>query len=432
MFGKHFGRRAVAAALAVAILCAVSFEPVPASASSLSDLQQTQSDLKKKGQDLDSQLAKLKNDKAKQQQYKTTLDNRVVNLEQQIDAKNSEIQQLDAKIIKSESEISNKQKEIDADFQKLRQRVYALYLTGEASNLEIILNAKSIMDLSDKAEILKVISEHDTNLMDTLKKDIQSIQAQKTEIENDRKAASSARTSLEENQKQLQALSDESAKVIASLNNNQQQIEEEQKKCRIDQKTAQTAVDNWLANYYAEQAAKKKKEEKAAASKPNSPAKQSDNSSPSSGSSHPSSGGQASGNNGPLPADRVKTMQEVAEQYKGFPYVWGGRNPKTSFDCSGYVSWVINHSGWNVGRRGVDGLYAICTPISSANACPGDLIFYNYTYAGEDGNLLPRSHVGIYFGGGLAIQCDTPGVEYVNINSSYWHNHFDCFGRLPH
>ena len=116
-----------------------------------------------------------------------------------------------------------------------------------------------------------------------------------------------------------------------------------------------------------------------------------------------------------------------AEKYLGFPYVWGGTNPSTSFDCSGYVSWVINHSGWNYERLGVTGLEDVCTPVSSANARPGDLVFFIGTY---DAPYPDRpSHVGIYVGNGMMIHCGSP-ISYANINTPYWQDHFYGFGRL--
>ena len=114
-----------------------------------------------------------------------------------------------------------------------------------------------------------------------------------------------------------------------------------------------------------------------------------------------------------------------AEKYLGYPYVWGGSSPSTSFDCSGFVSWVINHSGWNVGRLGAQGLCNICTPVSSANVKPGDLVFFTGTY-----DTPGVSHVGIYVGNNMMIHCGDP-ISYANLNSSYWQSHFYRYGRLP-
>ena len=114
-----------------------------------------------------------------------------------------------------------------------------------------------------------------------------------------------------------------------------------------------------------------------------------------------------------------------AEKYLGYPYVWGGSSPSTSFDCSGFVSWVINHFGWDVGRLGAQGLCNICTPVSSANVKPGDLVFFTGTY-----DTPGVSHVGIYVGNNMMIHCGDP-ISYANLNSSYWQSHFYRYGRLP-
>ena len=112
-----------------------------------------------------------------------------------------------------------------------------------------------------------------------------------------------------------------------------------------------------------------------------------------------------------------------AEKYIGYHYVWGGSSQATSFDCSGYVSWVINHSGWNVGRLGAQGLYNICTPTS--NPQPGDLVFFKGTY-----DTPGVSHCGIYVGDGRMLHCGDP-IGYANLNTSYWQSHFYAYGRLP-
>ena len=114
-----------------------------------------------------------------------------------------------------------------------------------------------------------------------------------------------------------------------------------------------------------------------------------------------------------------------AEKYLGYPYVWGGSSPSTSFDCSGFVSWVINHSGWDVGRLGAQGLCNICTPVSSVNVKPGDLVFFTGTY-----DTPGVSHVGIYVGNNMMIHCGDP-ISYANLNSNYWQSHFYRYGRLP-
>lgn len=125
---------------------------------------------------------------------------------------------------------------------------------------------------------------------------------------------------------------------------------------------------------------------------------------------------------------RIRSFERYARKHQvRYPYVWGGASPSTSFDCSGYVSWAINNCGvgWNFGRLTADGLLGVCTPVSSADAKPGDLIFFQGTY-----NTSGASHVGIYVGNGMMIHCGDP-ISYANINTSYWQQHFYTFGRLP-
>ena len=119
-------------------------------------------------------------------------------------------------------------------------------------------------------------------------------------------------------------------------------------------------------------------------------------------------------------------MLREAERYLGYPYVWGGSSPETSFDCSGFVSYVINNcgNGWNVGRQTANGLLSKCTRVSATDAKPGDLIFFQGTY-----DVQGASHVGIYVGDGMMLHCGNP-IQYTSINTAYWNEHFYTFGRL--
>lgn len=128
-----------------------------------------------------------------------------------------------------------------------------------------------------------------------------------------------------------------------------------------------------------------------------------------------------------LADEQFAAMITEAEKYLGFPYVWGGSNPSTSFDCSGFVSWVCNNCGvgWNFGRLGASGLLNICTRVSPANARPGDLIFFQGTY-----DTTGASHVGIYVGNNMMLHCGDP-IHYEQTNTSYWQDHFLAYGRLP-
>ena len=124
-----------------------------------------------------------------------------------------------------------------------------------------------------------------------------------------------------------------------------------------------------------------------------------------------------------LDDETFAAMLSEAQKYIGYPYVWGRSSPATSFDCSGYLSWVINHSGWNVGRQTAQGLYNLCTPVSSPR--PGDLVFFKGTY-----NTSGVSHCGIYVGDGRMLHCGDP-IGYANLNTNYWQSHLYAYGRLP-
>lgn len=116
-------------------------------------------------------------------------------------------------------------------------------------------------------------------------------------------------------------------------------------------------------------------------------------------------------------------MLAEAEKYLGYPYVWGGSSPATSFDCSGFVSWVANQCGWNIGRLGATGLYNICTRVTTPK--PGDIVFFAGTFDAEG-----VTHCGIYVGDGWMLHCGDP-IQYANLNTSYWQSHFYAYGRLP-
>ena len=127
-----------------------------------------------------------------------------------------------------------------------------------------------------------------------------------------------------------------------------------------------------------------------------------------------------------LEDEEFARMIQEAEKYLGVPYVWGGYSP-SGFDCSGFVSYVVNHcgNGWNYGRLSAEGLRGQCAVVPPSEARPGDLIFFQGTYSTPG-----ASHVGIYVGNGMMIHCGDP-VQYANVNSSYWQQHFLSYGRLP-
>ena len=185
MKGKK-ARRTAALLLALALFAAAPKAglPLQAQAATLSELQQEQKELAQKQKELAAQLDALREDKAKQQEYKNALDEQVANLQSQIDGLNGQISLLDASINEKSAAIAEKQQNIDQNVEILKERLCALYMAGEASNLEIILNSESVMDMAEKIELMNMITEHDTNLIASLSTEMEEISAEKAEIES--------------------------------------------------------------------------------------------------------------------------------------------------------------------------------------------------------------------------------------------------------
>ncbi|XOQ43074.1 MAG: Murein hydrolase activator EnvC [Clostridium sp.] len=243
--------RLLAAVLAASLLVLSVPAVQPAEASTLSELQQKQSELKQKKAEVDAQLQELKNDKTKKLQYKEALLSQINTVEAQIDNLNDQIASLNSDISEKEQQIAQKQKDIDADIEKLKERLYAIYLTGDASTLEIILNAENLMDLADKTEVLQAITEHDTQLINRLKEEMQSIADQKAEIEKQRDAVAANKKEYDQKQAELTELVNEVNQTIAELSEDESAAEALSKELAQQEAEAAAAIDEWYAQYYA-------------------------------------------------------------------------------------------------------------------------------------------------------------------------------------
>lgn len=252
LIGKKIYRFGAAAAAAFTLLFSVQ-GVLPASASSLSDLQQKQSQLKQQQAQVAQQIQNLKDDKAKQQQYRQALTSQIGIVQGQIDNLNAQIAGYDNDIRQKETEIAGKQKDIDANYQKLKERLCALYLTGEASNLEIILNAQNVMDLADKTEILHSITQYDTNLINTIKSEMAGIKSQESDIAKNKAAVTAAKTDYDQKQNELNGLVAQTDAVIAKISSDQSGAEAKNKEILDAEAKAEGAIDDWYRNYYASQ-----------------------------------------------------------------------------------------------------------------------------------------------------------------------------------
>lgn len=253
MKGKKLVKAAAAALLALTVaFCMPAGACAPAAAASLDEMQDKKTELEAEQEKIDAELARLKDDKDNQTAYVESLNEKISNTEAQIDTLNSQINALDDSIVQMQSDIAGKQAEIDDNYAKLKQRVYALYLTGEASTLEIILNAKNIMDLSDKAELMRTITEHDTSLINTIKDEMNAIAEQKAAIEEQRTQAASARAEVDEQRQALKEQQAEASAALDALSASEQAELAAKNQNAAEQTENSAAIDQWYADYYAE------------------------------------------------------------------------------------------------------------------------------------------------------------------------------------
>lgn len=247
---KH--RNRLAAALLAALLVVLPGQG--AFAATLQELQQEQTRLEQEKEENDAKLAELKADQSKQQEYKNTLDAQVQNLQSQIDGLNAQISGLDASISEKDAAIAEKQANIDRDVETLKERLCAIYMMGDASTLEIILQSESVIDMAQKVELLNMITEHDTKLIQQLSSDMEAIAAERQEIEGQKEEVADARSELESRRTELASVQAEADRVLQELNQSVAAVQEESERIAKEKAEADQAVDDWLKDYYASQA----------------------------------------------------------------------------------------------------------------------------------------------------------------------------------
>ncbi len=352
-------RRVIKASIAAALVLSIAAAPAAfglryatASAASSSELQQTINDLEEQQADLESQqaevaekLASLKEDEANQLEYKQTLDDQLVSIQEEINVINKKIKALDKKIKEKQAEIEEDEIVITDTFSQLKERIRALYLAGEASTLEILLNSESIADFADKAEVLRSITAHDSALIDTLKEELAKVKEQKAEIEESRQEVADARSELEEKEAEVTDLLDESVAVLEQI-----QASKEEANSLADELEAEfDATSDELEQIYNDYYAALSKEEQAARKKAassvvtvnddnyNPDYEVSDSSSDSDSDSDSSSGGSSSGSSSGSSGSATASGQ----------FIWPA--PGTTVITSGVgPRWGRSHNGIDI------------------------------------------------------------------------------------
>ena len=281
-------RRAGVVFLTCALLLA-SVGTTAFAAEDLDTLKARQASLAQQKQDNDEKLASLRQDKSDKEAYRDTLLDQISTLQDQIDTYNSQIESLDGQIVEAQNAIADKDADIQADTVLLKERLRALYMAGEATNLEILLSADSMVDLADKTEALRMVTEHDTALIDNLRDEMAEIQDEKDFIEQSREDAANARTAVQEKQKELKGLEEEAQAVIDDMASQESSLESESQRLAEEEAAAADAIDQWIAEYNESQrraqiaaqqeADRKKAEQQAAQQQANSTPSSSNNTS---------------------------------------------------------------------------------------------------------------------------------------------------------
>lgn len=348
-----------AAKIACAVLLAsaltvvsLSQQMAPVSAAStVSELEAKQEELKNQKEENQEKLDSLKEDVAKQEEYKETLNSQIEVIQQEIDSYNLEITQLNQEISEKEEEISDKEVSINENFEKLKERLCALYKAGEASTLAIVLDAENLSDMLRKTEIMRAVTAHDTELMDTLKTEMKEIEEQKSVIESDKAELTESRTALQDSQKELSSLMEEADSLLTDLEREQKELEMKNESLDEDMKEAEAALDQWYADYYAS------KEDNTSSNNSNDSSSGNSNS----GSNTPTNGtGQFMW---PVPGYYGAITQGFHSGHKGLDISGGGiyGQPIVAAD-SGYVMFAGFGSAANSHNR-----YGYCVDIDHGN-----------------------------------------------------------------
>ena len=373
-------------------------------------LQAQQSELSNQQKENDDQLSALRQNKDDKTAYAAALQSQLATIEDEVNNYNNQITDLDLQAQQVHDDIDKKQVQIDDDTNQLKERLCALYMSGDACNLQILLSSTDLLDLADKTEAVTMVTQHDTDLIDRLKTEKQEVQDQKQVIDQKRQEVAALKDSVDQKQQQLTSSLEETTQFLQDIG--QQETDLESKSSSLDAQAAKisAALNSWSG-------------QQAQASTNTSAAQTATAPSGNSGSNNSGSYSGGPSNNGSSNSGSSASFSSViakAESALGKPYVMGAAGPD-AFDCSGLICWA-----YGVSRTTAQGLCNECSRISVSERQPGDLIFFQGTYnCGET-----VTHVGIYIGSNMMIDAEDGGVSECSTESSYNLQHFYCYGRL--
>lgn len=253
MRGKKLAKLTLALCLTIVLAVSPMVFPSTTFAATLSELQEKQSELQKQKDENDAKIASLQEDIDTKEEYITALQEQQDVMEQQIDTLNLQIQALDSEILKVEEKISGKQESIDANLEKLKDRLYALYVAGEASTLEIILSSENLIDFAQKTELLKAITEHDMSLIQALQEETNEIASEKQQIEDYKKQVADNKKNLDKKSLELSTLVEETRKAMEELNTEKSGLDAISDELEGHLEETDAEIDAWYEDYYASQ-----------------------------------------------------------------------------------------------------------------------------------------------------------------------------------
>ncbi len=455
MHSSLFRRRILAILLTAA--CATSSMTLPLHAEDADTLKQKQSQYAEQKNANDAKLASLDQQEEQKQAELDKLQSQLSQYEDQLNTYSNQITDLDLQMREAQKTIDAKEKQIQENTGKLKSRLCALYKAGAAGNMEILLSASNLVDLADRAEAVRAITEHDTALINQMKADQEAVKKEEKSIQAKRQKASEAQAALDEKKKDVNQTLEATQQFLEEVGQQKTSIQAENASLDVQVAKTKAALDAWEAQQkqaesstadddaqQANVAASDSSTQSQSSENSNSSSDtQSDDRSDSSSNESSSSSREASSSNKSDDGNTETTSSKPsntsnnssssgfaaliaeAEKHLGQPYVFGASGPN-SFDCSGFVSYVFTHSGVaNVSRTSAQGLYDECQKISVSEARPGDLVFFTGTY--NSGSTV--THVGIYVGSNTMIHAGDP-IQYTSIDTSYYRQHFYAFGRL--
>lgn len=406
--------------------------PFQVSATDLNTLKQQYSSLQQQQQQLQSQLQTQNNQVQNEQAKQSAISSEVDLTQKQLSLLQSQIDTANKQIANKENEISAAQQQLDQSYNLLKQRLRAMYVSGDDSFLVVLLNSNGVSDFLNRIELVKAVSSHDNRIIAELRQAEDQLNADKKSLDQAKQDLLQTQGTMAAKQDILNAQLAQQSQVVTQVQAAAQNTQ--QNASAVNQQAAQTdaqinaaiAAQAAAAKAAAERAAQQQAAQQQAASQSSSSSSAASSSGKSTSSSHTSGASTSSskssaGSSTPAPVPSNSSgfgtatyVINYAESFEGYPYIFGTAGPY-SFDCSGLVQYVyaraagitLTHSAAEQSTAG--------SAVSKSSLQPGDLVFFNVNGDGID-------HVGIYIGGGTMINAENPsvGVVYDSINSSYW------------